>query len=146
MESLQSLFGKPRNRTLYNGEQEHMRKLAYFAAVALLCTGIAVAQDQTQQNPSSSPSAQQPSNSNPSGNAADQNQATPSSTDQNQATPAQSSDQNAQTGAAAGHTGNAHAGKKLPQTASPLPLLSLLGMGLIGAGTFKNRVSGFFKK
>ncbi len=111
-----------------------MRKLAYFAAVALLCTGIAVAQSTSSpdQSQSSSPSAQQPS-------SADQNQATPSSSDQNQASPstgaASTSDQNAQTGAAANdQTGNAKAGKKLPQTASPLPFLSLLGMGMMGAG------------
>jgi len=126
---------------LYNGEQEHMRKLAYFAAVALLCTGIAVAQDQSQQNPSSSPSTQQPS-SNPSGNAADQNQANPSP-DQNQANPSGQegqAGQAGQTGAASGQA--AQTGKKLPQTASPLPFLSLLGMGMMGAGSLRR----YFKK
>ncbi len=108
-----------------------MRKLAYFAAVALLCTGIAVAQSTagSDQNPSSSQSAQQPSSTNPS--ATDQNQASPST-----GAPA-TSDQNAQTGAAADQTGKAKSGKKLPQTASPLPLLSLLGMGMMGAGSLR---------
>ncbi|HEU5404390.1 MAG TPA: hypothetical protein VFU86_23785 [Terriglobales bacterium] len=117
-----------------------MRKLAYFAAVALLCTGIAVAQSTSSpdQNPSSSPAAQQPSSTAPSGTAADQNQASPSTG------AATTSDQNAQ--APADQTGNAKAGKKLPQTASPLPFLSLLGMGLIGAGSLKNRVGKFFNK
>lgn len=120
-----------------------MRKLAYFAAIALLCTGIAVAQSTagSDQNPSSSPSAQQPSSSNPSSNATDQNQASPSSNDN-----AAQGDQNAHTGAAAAdQTGNAKVGKKLPQTASPLPFLSLLGMGMMGAGGL-SRVRNFFKK
>jgi hypothetical protein len=123
-----------------------MRKLAYFAAVALLCTGIAVAQDQSQ-NPSSSPSAQQPSSS-------DQNQqASPSSTDQNQASPSGQAGQAGQAGAAeqgqagqasatSDQTGSAHAGKKLPQTASPLPFLSLLGMGMMGVGGLRR----YFKR
>jgi hypothetical protein len=118
-----------------------MRKLAYFAAVALLCTGIAVAQSTagSDQNPSSSTSAQQPSSTAPSGSATDQNQATPST--------GAASDQTGQTGAATDQAGaNAKSGKKLPQTASPLPLLSLLGMGLIGAGSLKNRVHTLFKK
>ena len=117
-----------------------MRKLAYFAAVALLCTGIAVAQSTSSpdQNSQSSPTAQQPSSTTPSGSAADQNQATPAT--------GAATDQNAQTGAAADQTGNAQSGKKLPQTASALPFLSLLGMGLIGAGSLKNRVHHFFKK
>lgn len=104
-----------------------MRKLAYFAAVALLCTGIAVAQSTTSpdQSSQSSTTAQQPSSTNPSSNAA----TTPSSTDNNAAT---TSDQTGQTGAA--NTGTKKSGKKLPQTASPLPLIMLLGMGLIGAG------------
>jgi LPXTG-motif cell wall-anchored protein len=101
-----------------------MRKLAYFAAVALLCTGIAVAQSTTtDQSSSSSTTAQQPSSTNPGSSAA----TTPSSTDN-----AATTDQTGQTGAA--NTGTKKSGKKLPQTASPLPLLLLLGMGMIGAG------------
>ncbi len=115
-----------------------MRKLAYLAAVALLCTGIVAAQSTStsDQNTNSSTSAQQ------------------STTDQNQAAPAttpstNTSDQSSTSNSAAAsgtQTGqNATRSKKLPQTASPLPFLSLLGMGMLGAGGL-GRVRNFFRK
>jgi cytoskeletal protein RodZ len=55
------------------------------------------------------------------------------------------SDQNANTGAAtnqgtAGQTGkHAKNKKKLPQTASPLPLLGILGLGSLAAGVVRRK-------
>ncbi|MDT8068434.1 MAG: hypothetical protein ROO76_09750 [Terriglobia bacterium] len=98
-----------------------MRKFAYLAAIALLTTGMAVAQSTstTDQNSNSSTTTQQPA-TNPDSNAATQSNT--GATDQ--------------TGAAAntGTQTKAHHGKKLPQTASPLPLLIVLGAGMLGLG------------
>ena len=126
-----------------------MRKLAYFAAIALLCTGIAVAQSTSSPDQSSTPSAQQPSNSSPSSTPSDQaspSQASPSSDQNQQAAPSSTSDQSGQAGATTSdQAGSDKAGKKLPQTASPLPFLSLLGMGMLGAGGL-GRIRDYFRK
>jgi LPXTG-motif cell wall-anchored protein len=104
-------------------------------AVLLLSCGWMLAQadnsstsNSTNSNSTSTQSSQTDQNANPSAtpSTSDQNantQATPSTSDQS--TAAQSNtDQNA-----ASDTGATKSGKKLPQTASPLPLLSLLGLG-----------------
>jgi LPXTG-motif cell wall-anchored protein len=68
------------------------------------------------------------------------NNATSSTTDQN-AAPATSTttDQNATSGQTNSNTNQSNSGQNLPQTASPLPLLGLLGFGSLAAGTFVRR-------
>src|ERR1051326_1128932 len=109
-----------------------MRKLLSIAATLALAGAFAVAQDQSSQPSSSNPdqsSAQsqqttpdQSANPSSSTSTPDQN-ANPSSSstspDQNAAGTSATSDQNANTDAN---------GKKLPQTASPLPLASVLAL------------------
>jgi|ERR1051326_175130 LPXTG-motif cell wall-anchored protein len=121
-----------------------MRKLLSIAATLALAGAFAVAQDQSSQPSSSNPdqsSAQsqqqttpdQSANPSSSTSTPDQN-ANPSSSstspDQNAAGTSATSDQNANTDAN---------GKKLPQTASPLPLLGLLGVGSLAAGVISRR-------
>lgn len=114
-----------------------MRKLAYLASVALLCSGLAVAQSTTPSDQSGS-SASQPSATSPqsstSSTPADQNQATTPSTSADQGQAATTSDQNGAT---------AKTGKKLPQTASPLPLYGIAGLGLMGAGLLARHKPAF---
>jgi hypothetical protein len=119
-----------------------MRKLLSIAATLALAGAFAVAQDQSSsqtsnnpdQNAAQSQTATPDQNANPSAATPDQN-ANPSST----ATP----DQNANpSSSAAGTNANANTnanGKKLPQTASPLPLLGLLGAGSLAAGLASRR-------
>ncbi len=111
-----------------------MRKLAYFASVALLCSGLAVAQSTTPSDQNAGSSASQPSATSPqsstSSTPADQNQATTPSTSSDQGQAATTPDQNG---------AKAKTGKKLPQTASPLPLYGIAGLGLLGAGLIARR-------
>lgn len=83
----------------------------------------------TDQNGSSSSTATTPSTSDQSGSSATGSTG-PTSSDQN-ATSSQS-------GTATGTSGKSRNGK-LPQTASPLPLLGLLGLGSLGAGLLRSR-------
>jgi len=96
-----------------------MRKLAFLTLLLTLVVGMAVAQDQTTpppQDQSQPPAAsQQPANPDQPATTTD----TQSNTDPN-AAPA--SDQGT-----------------LPQTASPLPLLGLLGFGATGLGILLRR-------
>jgi hypothetical protein len=89
-----------------------MKKIAYLAGVALLSTGMALGQ-------STAASGQNGNGSN--GTAAQSN------------TGSAATDQNANAGATGAQTHARH-GKKLPQTASPLPLFFLLGAGMLGLG------------
>jgi LPXTG-motif cell wall-anchored protein len=74
-----------------------------------------------------------------------QNNANPPAGDQSNQSgnnAASSSDQSAQNAGAAANSDqsqSARHGKKLPQTASPLPLFALFGIGLIGAGVLARR-------
>ena len=103
-----------------------MKKLLFLLAVMLIAAGISVAQtDQNNPNANSatSPNATQ-STPSAQGSATnpDQGTATQGTTDQSTATTT---------------TTRHHKGAKsgnLPQTASPLPLLGLLGMGSLAAG------------
>lgn len=115
-----------------------MKKLAYFVSIVLLSTGMTVAQTSNTQDQSMSQSASDAAKqagqkaSDTAGQAADKvmgNDQTP----QNAPTADQST-------AAAPADQSATAKHKLPQTASPLPLLALLGAGLIGVGyVFRGR-------
>ncbi len=101
-----------------------MKKLLFLLAVMLITVGISVAQtDQNNpnSNPGNSPAATQSSPS-AQGTTPDQGTASQSATDQTSTTTT---------------TTRHHKGAKsgnLPQTASPLPLLGLLGMGSLAAG------------
>jgi LPXTG-motif cell wall-anchored protein len=102
-----------------------MKRLLFLLAVMLIAVGISVAQtDQNNPNANSanSPTATQ-SNPSAQGNATmpDQGTATQGTTDQSTTT------------TTTRHQKGANAGN-LPQTASPLPLLGLLGMGSLAAG------------
>ena len=100
-----------------------MKKLLFLLAVMLIAVGISVAQ--TDQNNPNSNSANSPTatQSTPSaqGNATTPDQGT-TMTDQSTTT----------TTTHRHHKGAANG--NLPQTASPLPLLGLLGMGSLAAG------------
>ena len=115
-----------------------MRRLSYLLAVLVLTAGWALAQTDTNSSSStnstnSTTTQQQPANQ------TDQNantQATPSNPDQNantQATPS-TSDQTNSAATTSDQNAPASNGKKLPQTASPLPLLGLLGLGSVASG------------
>jgi LPXTG-motif cell wall-anchored protein len=101
-----------------------MKKLLFLLAVMLIAAGISVAQtDQNNPNPNAnSPTATQSSPS-AQGNATtpDQGTATQGTTDQTTTTTTTRHHRAAKSG-------------NLPQTASPLPLLGLLGMGSLAAG------------
>jgi LPXTG-motif cell wall-anchored protein len=102
-----------------------MKKLLFLLAVMLIAVGISVAQtDQNNPNANSanSPTATQTSPS-AQGNATmpDQGTATQGTTDQTTTTTTTRHHKGAKSG-------------NLPQTASPLPLLGLLGMGSLAAG------------
>lgn len=106
-----------------------MKTVLSLLTALLLCVGMSMAQ------------ATQPQST--TGN--DQATTTTQTTTQTQ-TPAATQDQNAtsQNGAAADQNANAADQNgtkkgKLPQTASPLPLLGLLGMGSLGLGAAARR-------
>lgn len=132
----------PRELILWSiGGFFRMKKL--WLASPLLLASLCLAA-QTGSSPSSNsatqPSASQSSSQNPNGSATtpstDQNAqpTTPSTSDQSSTS---TSDQNATTSTTSSQSStNA---KKLPQTASPLPLLGLLGLGSLGAGLFRFR-------
>lgn len=109
-----------------------MKKLLLLLTILFLSAAWALAQtDQNNtSNPSSGTSATQsaPSSQTDTGNASTTQSTTTTTTDQN-ATP----DQNANGNAAATDTSGKKHGK-LPQTASPLPLLGLIGAGSLAAG------------
>jgi LPXTG-motif cell wall-anchored protein len=102
-----------------------MKKLLFLLAVMLIAVGISVAQtDQNNpnSNPANSPTATQSSPSaQGSATTPDQGTATQSATDQSTTTTTTRHHRGAKSG-------------NLPQTASPLPLLGLLGMGSLAAG------------
>ncbi|HJT01626.1 MAG TPA: LPXTG cell wall anchor domain-containing protein [Terriglobales bacterium] len=102
-----------------------MKKLLFLLAVMLIAVGISVAQtDQTNpnSNPANSPTATQTSPSaQGSATTPDQGTANQSATDQTTTTTTTRHHKGAKSG-------------NLPQTASPLPLLGLLGMGSLAAG------------
>lgn len=102
-----------------------MKKLGFLLAVMLIAVGISVAQtDQNNpnSNPANSPSATQSSPS-----------AQGSTTTPDQGTANQSATDQSTTTTTTRHHRGAKSGN-LPQTASPLPLLGLLGMGSLAAG------------
>jgi LPXTG-motif cell wall-anchored protein len=102
-----------------------MKKLLFLLAVMLIAVGISVAQtDQNNpnSNPANSPTATQSSPSaQGSATTPDQGTANQSATDQSTTTTTTRHHRGAKSG-------------NLPQTASPLPLLGLLGMGSLAAG------------
>ncbi|HEY6935532.1 MAG TPA: LPXTG cell wall anchor domain-containing protein [Terriglobales bacterium] len=102
-----------------------MKKLLFLLAVMLVAVGISVAQtDQNNpnSNPANSPTATQSSPSaQGSATTPDQGTANQSATDQSTTTTTTRHHRGAKSG-------------NLPQTASPLPLLGLLGMGSLAAG------------
>ena len=112
-----------------------MRRLSYLLAVLLLTCGWVLAQAGSTDQNSSTTSTQTTTQTDQNTNTANP----PASTDQNtQATPSTSDQTNANTGATSDQTnadtGATKSGKKLPQTASPLPLLGLLGLGSLASG------------
>lgn len=117
-----------------------MKKL--WLASPLLLASLCLAAQTGNGSSSSSNSANQPSATQSSSQNSNSSATTPSTSDQ--ATTPSTSDQ---TGTAATDQNNAattnqtgrKAGKKLPQTASPLPLLGLLGLGSLGTGLFRFR-------
>jgi hypothetical protein len=102
-----------------------MKKLLFLLAVMLIAVGISVAQtDQNNpnSNPANSPTATQSSPSaQGSATTPDQGTANQSATDQSTTTTTTRHHRGAKSG-------------NLPRTASPLPLLGLLGMGSLAAG------------
>ena len=101
-----------------------MRRLSYLLAVLLLTCGWVLAQAGSTDQNSSTTSTQTTTQTDQNTNTANP----PATTDQNtQATPSTSDQTNADTGAT-------KSGKKQPQTASPLPLLGLLGLGSLASG------------
>jgi LPXTG-motif cell wall-anchored protein len=107
-----------------------MKKLLFLLAVMLIAVGISVAQtDQSNTNPNAanSPTATQ-SNTGTQGAA----------TTPDQGTADQSATQSTTTTTTHKRHRGANAGN-LPQTASPLPLLGLLGMGSLAAGVFTRK-------
>lgn len=99
-----------------------MKKLLFLLAAMLIAAGISVAQtDQNNpnSNPGNSPAATQSSPS-AQGTTPDQGTAAQGATDQTSTTTTH-------------HRKSSKSGN-LPQTASPLPLLGLLGMGSLAAG------------
>ncbi len=121
-----------------------MRRMSYLLAVLLLTCGWVLAQagstDQNSSTTNSQTTTQTDQNSNTANPPAstDQNtQATPSTSDQTNANPSTSDQTNANSANTSDQntdTGAAKSGKKLPQTASPLPLLGLLGLGSLASG------------
>ncbi len=103
-----------------------MKKLLFLLAITLIAVGISVAQTDAGNAGSSNGAAAQSSSSS---NAATSQSSTPA--DPNAATQSNSSGQNGTAAQGSDANGNA---KNLPQTASPLPLLALLGMGSLGSG------------
>lgn len=102
-----------------------MKKLLFLLAVMLIGVGISVAQtDQNNPNSANSPTATQSSPS-AQGNATTPDQGTANQATTDQTTQTTTTTQRHHKGAANGN---------LPQTASPLPLLGLLGMGSLAAG------------
>lgn len=111
-----------------------MRKLFSIAATLALAGAFAVAQDQSSQPSSSNPdqsSAQSQQQTTPDQSA---NPSSSTSNPDQSASPSPSSSSNPDQNA-----GAAPNGKKLPQTASPLPLLGLLGVGSLAAGVVSRR-------
>ena len=101
-----------------------MKKLLFLLAAMLIAAGISVAQtDQNNpsSNPANSPAATQSSPS-----------AQGSATTPDQGTAAQGATD--QTSTTTTHHHKSSKSGNLPQTASPLPLLGLLGMGSLAAG------------
>lgn len=104
-----------------------MRKVLLLLVVVIFAVGMAIAQSNAgSQSPATNP---------------DQNQASQTTTS-NQTSTTTTSDQNANQGAAANQsdqTANQRKGGRLPQTASPLPLLGLLGLGSLGVGVITRK-------
>ncbi len=95
-----------------------MRKLLFLVVVLLVMTGWVLAQNNTQTGNQSGQTSTQSTTTTQSG----QSGQTGATADQTQ------------TGTASGQTGANAKGGRLPATASPLPLLGLLGIGSLGAG------------
>jgi LPXTG-motif cell wall-anchored protein len=123
-----------------------MKKLLFLLSVMLITVGMSVAQSNSSStNPDqSSSSATGQSSSNPDQNATSNPSSTPSSdqsatsTDQTSTTKTTTHKHRA-SGAASDQNAGASAGGNLPQTASPLPLLGLLGLGSLAAGVVTRR-------
>lgn len=103
-----------------------MKKLLFLLAVMLIAAGISVAQ--TDQNNPNANSANSPSATQSTPSA----QGSATTPDQGTATQG-TTDQSTTTTTTTRHHKGAKSGN-LPQTASPLPLLGLLGMGSLAAG------------
>lgn len=112
--------------------------------LASLCLAAQTGSSSSSTSGTQGQSATQPSTQS-STSATDQNSnssstsaTAPSSTDQSSTSATSSSDPNATAGQTA-TSGRKSKNGKLPQTASPLPLLGLLGLGSLGAGLFRFR-------
>jgi LPXTG-motif cell wall-anchored protein len=103
-----------------------MKKLLFLLAVMLIAVGISVAQTD-QNNPNSNP-ANSPT-ATPISPSAQGSATTPDQGTANQS----ATDQTSTTTTTTRHHKGAKSGN-LPQTASPLPVLGLLGMGSLAAG------------
>ena len=113
-----------------------MRKLLFLVVVLFVTVGWTLAQTSSPSGSSSTPSGSSAqTGQSTTGDQTGQSGQNPSSSPSTSQSPSTSpSDQSAtsdQTGAASSSTGKKG---KLPQTASPLPLLGILGMGSLGAG------------
>ena len=100
------------------------RKILILAALMLFAVGISVAQTGTDQGTSGTAATQE------QGTTGAQDQAAPADTSSDTQAPAADANQ----GQAAQDQGG-----QLPQTASPLPLLALLGATSIGGGLLARR-------
>ena len=120
-----------------------MKKLFLITAIMLLAMSIAFAQSSTGSaagtngRGTTATTSQTGQNSNSSAATTDQT----GTTNQSGATAGQTGTTN-QTDATAGQTGTTGTssnGQRLPQTATPLPLLAMLGFGAVAAGVLTRR-------
>ena len=103
-----------------------MKKLFYLLAVLTLGVGISLAQAGGTAGTTNDPNASaQAGAQDPNAGAGAQAGAQDPNTGAG-----------AQAGASAGTGDQANQGETLPQTASPLPLLALAGLGTVGAGLY----------
>jgi len=123
-----------------------MKKAWIVSSVLFLALSVAAqtgssgsSQNQTGAQSGTSANQTSPSSANPAG----QTGSTNSQTQKGNASQSQAPSQSPQSGSkgAAGEQGNATGQNsgKLPQTASPLPLLALLGVGSLVAGIIKRK-------
>jgi LPXTG-motif cell wall-anchored protein len=120
-----------------------MKKLLFLLTVMLIAIGISVAQSTGNDQSSSSTSgnaASSSSSTSPQGaTGTSSDQATQGNAASDQTGQGANTSDQGTAGANTGASGRGAKGGNLPQTASPLPLLGLLGMGSLAAGVLTRR-------